>query len=149
MEREKSLVILKPNSIQRGLIGELISRFEKRGMKILGLKLQTITEETATEHYREHINEKFYNDLVRFITSGPSVLMVIESSFAVSLVRQMVGTTDPGKAYPGTIRGDYATSMGHNMIHASDSPESAKREIDIFFKPEELEQYTLSVRPWL
>jgi nucleoside-diphosphate kinase len=146
---ERTLVILKPNAIQRELTGELISRFERRGMKIIGLKMVAISREEAERHYAEHEGKPFYGELVEFISSGPSVLMVIEAGNAVSLVRQMVGSTDPVNAVPGTIRGDYATSVGHNMIHASDSVESADREIDQFFDEREILDYRLSVRPWL
>lgn len=146
---ERTLVILKPNAVQRGLIGELIGRFEKRGMKIVGLKMLSISRALAEEHYEEHRDKPFYGDLVDFISSGPSVLMVMESENAVSLARRMVGATDPADAAPGTVRGDYATSVGHNMIHSSDSIGAAGREIAMFFGPEELADYTLSVRPWL
>lgn len=146
---ERTLVILKPNAIQRELTGRLISRFERRGMKIIGLKMAAISREEAEKHYGEHEGKPFYGELVEFITSGPSVLMVIEAENAVSLVRQMVGSTDPMSAVPGTIRGDYATSVGHNMIHASDSVRSAEREIDQFFEAGEILDYRLSVRPWL
>jgi len=142
-------VILKPNAVQRELIGELISKFERRGMKITAMKLQRISRETAEEHYSEHMGKDFYQDLISFITSGPSVLMILESLDAVNIVRATVGATNPADAAPGSIRGDYATSPGHNMIHASDSIEAAEREISLFFTPEEIEDYTLAVRPWL
>lgn len=146
---EQTLVILKPNAVQRELIGELISKFERRGMKITAMKLIRISRETAEIHYREHREKEFYEDLISFITSGPSVLMILESLQAVNIARATVGATNPADAAPGSIRGDYATSPGHNMIHASDSLESARREIELFFNPEEIEDYTLSVRPWL
>ncbi|OPL17879.1 MAG: nucleoside-diphosphate kinase [Candidatus Aegiribacteria sp. MLS_C] len=146
---EQTLVILKPNAIQRGLVGELILRFERRGMKITAMKMMLITRQLAEEHYRTHRGREFYKDLITFITSGPSVIMILESPGAVSIVRTTVGATDPAEADPGSIRGDFATSPGHNMIHASDSPESAQREIALFFDPGEIQDYTLSVRPWL
>jgi nucleoside-diphosphate kinase len=146
---EQTLVILKPNAVQRELIGELISKFERRGMKITAMKLSRISVETAEQHYKEHLGKLFYSDLLKFITSGPSVIMILESMDAVDIVRSMVGATNPAEAIPGSIRGDYATSPGHNMIHASDSPESAKREIELFFEPEEIQDYKLAVRPWL
>ena len=142
-------MIIKPNAVQRELIGELISKFERRGMKITAMKLQRISRETAEEHYSEHMGKDFYQDLISFITSGPSVLMILESLDAVNIVRATVGATNPADAAPGSIRGDYATSPGHNMIHASDSTEAAEREISLFFRPEEIEDYTLAVRPWL
>jgi nucleoside-diphosphate kinase len=146
---ERTLVIIKPNGVQRELVGQLISRFERRGLKITALKMVTVDRETACLHYREHEGKAFFDDLIAFITSAPSVLMILEGERAVSLVRRMVGDTDPAEASPGTIRGDYATTVGHNMIHASDSPESAGREIDLFFEAGEIQTYTLSVRPWL
>ncbi len=146
---EQTLVILKPNAVQRELIGNLISRFEQRGLKITAMKLCIISTETAERHYREHLGEAFYEGLISFITSGPSVIIVLESLAAVNIVRSMVGATNPADAAPGTIRGDYATSPGHNMIHASDSTESALREIELFFSPDEIMSYKLSVRPWL
>ncbi len=146
---EQTLVILKPNAVQRELIGQLISKFERRGMKITGMKLTRISIDTAEQHYREHRGKQFYKDLISFITSGPSVIMILESMDAVEIVRSMVGATNPAEAVPGSIRGDYATSPGHNMIHASDSSESAEREMELFFKPEEIQEYRLAVRPWL
>jgi len=146
---ERTLVILKPNAVQRELIGELISKFERRGMKITAMKLSRITLKNAEQHYVEHLGKQFYNDLISFITSGPSVIMILESMDAIEIVRSMVGATNPAEAAPGTVRGDYATSPGHNMIHASDSVESAEKEIGIFFNPEEILDYRLAVRPWL
>ncbi len=146
---EQTLVILKPNAVQRELIGQLISKFERRGMKITAMKLTRISIKTAEQHYKEHRGKQFYKDLISFITSGPSVIMILESMDAIEIVRSMVGATNPAEALPGSIRGDYATSPGHNMIHASDSVESAKREIELLFKPEEIEEYRLAVRPWL
>jgi len=146
---EQTIVILKPNAVQRELIGDLISRFERRGMKIIAMKMSRISLETAERHYAEHFGKQFYKELITFITSGPSVIMVLESMDAVNIVRSMVGATNPAEAVSGTIRGDYATSPGHNMIHASDSSESARREIELFFRPEEINKYTLAVRPWL
>ncbi len=146
---EQTLVILKPNAVQRELIGDLISKFERKGMKIIAMKLVRISLETAEQHYIEHRGKQFYEDLISFIRSGPSVIMILESMDAVDIIRSMVGATNPAEAAPGSIRGDYATSPGHNMIHASDSAESAKREIGLFFKPEEIQKYRLAVRPWL
>jgi len=146
---EKTLVILKPNAVQRELIGQLISKFERRGMKITAMKLIRIPLKTAEQHYEEHRGKEFYEDLLSFITSGPSVIMILESMDAVDIVRSMVGATNPAEAVPGSIRGDYATSPGHNMIHASDSSEAAEREIELLFKPEEIQEYRLAVRPWL
>ncbi len=146
---EKTLVILKPNAVQRELVGDLISRFEKRGLKITALKMMTISNETATKHYSEHRDKSFFSELIGFICSGPSVILQLESDDAVHIVRTMTGNTDPAYAAPGTIRGDYATSPGHNMIHASDSVDAAIREIEMFFSKEEIQDYRLAVRPWL
>jgi len=146
---QRTMVILKPNSVQRELVGELISRFERRGIKIVAMKMGTITAVQAETHYREHAGKPFYRGLIEFITSGPSILLVLESHDAVRIVRTMAGATDPADALPGTIRGDFATSPGHNMIHASDSEEAAVREIALFFGPGELQDYRLAVRPWL
>jgi len=146
---ERTLVILKPNAVQRELVGELFSRFERRGLKISALKMVMIDNDTAAKHYEEHRGKSFYDELVSFIVSGPSILMVLESPGAVALVRMMVGSTDPADATSGTIRGDYATIPEHNMIHASDSTTSAEREISIFFEDSEILEYRLSVRPWL
>jgi len=146
---QRTLVILKPNAVQRELVGELISRFERRGIKFLAMKMHTVTLAQAGAHYREHVGKPFYDGLIEFITSGPSILLVLESEDAVRIVRTMAGHTNPADAHPGTIRGDFATSPGHNMIHASDSEASAEREIALFFEPAELQDYRLAVRPWL
>lgn len=146
---QQTMVILKPNAVQRELIGELLSRFEHRGLKIVAMKMMIISAGLAAEHYEEHRDKDFYPGLIEFITSGPSVLMVLESDDAVRIVRAMSGSTNPADALPGTIRGDFATSPGHNMIHASDSEAAASREIELFFGKDELLDYHLSVRPWL
>jgi nucleoside-diphosphate kinase len=146
---QRTMVILKPNTVQRELVGELISRFERRGIKIIAMKMSTISNEQAMIHYREHREKSFYSGLIEFITSGPSILLVLESEDAVAIVRAMSGNTNPADALPGTIRGDFATSPGHNMIHASDSEASAHREIELFFDASELQDYRLTVRPWL
>jgi nucleoside-diphosphate kinase len=146
---QRTMVILKPNTVQRELVGELISRFERRGIKIIAMKMHTISTEQANIHYREHREKPFYSGLIEFITSGPSILLILESEDAVAIVRAMSGNTNPADALPGTIRGDFATSPGHNMIHASDSEVSAHREIELFFDPAELQDYRLTVRPWL
>ena len=133
---EKTLVILKPGCLQRGIIGEIIARFEKKGMKISGLKLDLISKEKAGIHYEEHKAKPFFNELVDFITSNPVVLMIIEGENAISLTRKIAGATKVDDALPGTIRGDYAMHTGKNIIHASDGAASAEREINIFFKKE-------------
>ncbi|MBD3370056.1 nucleoside-diphosphate kinase [Candidatus Fermentibacteria bacterium] len=140
---ERTLVIIKPNGVRRGLVGDLLSRFERRGLKIAGLKMATMSRSKAAEHYAEHEGKSFYEELVGFITSGPVVLTVIEGPKAISIARSMAGPTDPSKASPGTIRGDYAISITCNIVHASDSSKSAEREIGLFFQQEEIQRYDL------
>jgi nucleoside-diphosphate kinase len=146
---ERTLVILKPNAVQRELVGEIIARFEKRGLRIAALKMTILDRSTAEIHYEEHKGKPFFEDLISFMTSGPLIVLVLESDGAVRIVRSMVGSTDPAQAVPGTIRGDYATTTGHNMIHASENEAAAEREIALFFPPEELFDYSLAVKPWL
>ncbi|TRM74807.1 nucleoside-diphosphate kinase [Sulfolobus sp. E1] len=130
---ERTFVMIKPDGVKRGLIGEIISRFEKRGLKIVALKMVKMDVKTAEVLYEEHKGKGFFNDLINYITSGPVVCMVIEGEDVVQVIRRMIGNTDPKEAPPGTIRGDLALSKSENVIHASDSPEKAKREISIFF----------------
>jgi len=146
---ERTLVLLKPNAVQRELVGEIVARFEKRGLRIVALKMTAMSRDMAEEHYREHEEKPFFADLVSFMTSGPLVAMVLESPGAVQIVRRMVGATDPAEADPGTVRGDFATTSGHNMIHASADGPAAEREVALFFRPSELYDYSLAVRPWL
>lgn len=138
MAVQRTFVMIKPDGVRRNLVGEIISRFEKRGMRIVGLKMVKMTREMAERLYEEHKGKSFYEELVNYVTSGPVVAMVIEADEAVSVVRKMIGATDPKEAAPGTIRGDYALSKAENVIHASDSLEKAQREMAIFFSPEEL-----------
>ena len=132
---ERTFVMVKPDGVQRNLVGEVISRFEKRGLKLVGLKLMQISQELAAKHYGEHQGKPFYDELIGFITSGPVVAMVWEGLNAVSVVRNMMGKTNPAEAAPGTIRGDFALYMVNNVVHGSDSPDSATREINLFFTP--------------
>ena len=132
------MVLVKPDGVERRLIGEIISRFEKRGLIIKGLKILVLTEKQAQEHYAEHQGKSFFNDLVRFITSGPIVAMVLQGENAISVTRMMMGTTNPVESLPGTIRGDFATQMSRNVIHGSDSLISARREIAIYFTSQEM-----------
>ena len=125
--------MVKPDGVSRGLVGEVISRVERRGLKIIELKKMRIGEALAKRHYEEHKDKPFFKDLVSFITSGPVVAMVVEGEGAVKAVRTMIGATDPKDASPGTIRGDFAMDVNSNIVHASDSPKSAKREIALFF----------------
>jgi len=138
MVLQRTFVMIKPDGVRRNLVGEIISRFEKRGLKIIGMKMVKIDRSTAEKLYEEHKGKSFFEELINYITSGPVVCMVIEGDDVVSVVRKMIGNTDPKEAPPGTIRGDYALSKAENVIHASDSEEKAKREISLFFKDEEL-----------
>jgi nucleoside-diphosphate kinase len=138
MAVEKTLVLVKPDGVKRGLIGEVISRFERKGLKIRALKMIWMRRSQAEEFYSVHRDKPFYNDLVEFITSGPIVAMVLEGDEAISVVRLMIGATDGRKAAPGTIRGDFALSIQNNIVHASDSPESFEREFKVVFSEEEV-----------
>jgi len=140
---ERSFVMLKPDAVLRRLMGAVLTRFEKRGLKIVAAKMMEISEDLAKEHYGEHKDKPFFNDLVGYITSAPVLAMVIEGDECISLIRKMVGATNPKEADLGTIRGDYALETGRNIIHASDSPQSAKREIALFFEDSEICEYTL------
>ena len=146
---ERTFVMVKPDGVQRNLVGEVISRFEKRGLKLVGLKLMQISQELAAKHYGEHQGKPFYDELIGFITSGPVVAMVWEGLNAVSVVRNMMGKTNPAEAAPGTIRGDFALYMVNNVVHGSDSPDSATREINLFFTHEELLDYIKAADFWL
>ncbi len=140
---EQTLIIVKPEGVQRGLIGSVLTRFEQRGLTIVGLKLLQITPALAEQHYGVHKGKPFYAGLVKHITSGPVVVGVLEGPKAISVVRTTMGATNATEAVPGTIRGDYALEIGFNIIHGSDGPETAKQEINLFFKPEELVAYKL------
>ena len=146
---EKSFVMIKPDGVQRGLVGEIISRLERKGLKLTGLKLLQIAPELAASHYAEHNDKPFYNELVSFITSGPVVAMTWEGLNAVTVIRSLMGKTNPAEAAPGTIRGDLALFMGNNVIHGSDSLQSAGREIKLFFCPEELVTYIKELDFWV
>lgn len=135
---ERTLVLIKPDGVSRGLCAEIIQRFEKKGFRIAGLKMLRFSADLARRHYRDHVNRDFYPALENFITSGPSVAMVIEGEDAVQVVRAMMGSTSHKDAAPGTIRGDLALSTRENLVHGSDTAESAQREISLFFAPEEI-----------
>ncbi|MDK2835368.1 MAG: nucleoside-diphosphate kinase [Thermosediminibacterales bacterium] len=135
---ERSFVMIKPDGVRRRLIGCILKRFEKKNLTIKGLKLIKIEEEKAKIHYKEHTGKDFFDKLIKYITSGPVVAMVWEGENCISEIRKMVGATDPQKALPGTIRGDYGLSLNENIIHASDSEKNAKREIELFFDADEL-----------
>ncbi len=146
---EQTLVLVKPDGVQRGLVGEVISRLERRGLKLVGMKLLQVDEALAGQHYAEHVDRPFYRGLVDFITSSPTVALVWEAENAVVLVRQTMGETDPGKSPPGTIRGDLGINIGRNLVHGSDSSESAQREIGLFFQPQEVLGYERTLNPWI
>lgn len=146
---ERTLVIIKPDALQRRLVGEVIQRFERKGLKIVGLKMLRISEEMAREHYKVHEGKPFYEPLVRYMTSGPCVAMVVEGMKGVGVARKLAGTTFAAEADPGTIRGDLALSYRFNIVHCADSNESADREIRILFGKEELLDYEMSDYPWV
>jgi nucleoside-diphosphate kinase len=130
---ERTLILIKPDAFARNLSGEIIARFERKGLRVVALNLLTLDQELAAKHYAEHEGKGFYDELVTFITSGPLVAMVLEGEQAVVAARQVIGATDPLKATTGSIRGDFAIEVGQNMVHGSDSPESAAREVALFF----------------
>lgn len=146
---ERTLVLLKPDAVQRRLIGRIIARFEEKGLKIVGMKLMRVTRELAERHYAEHREKPFFPELVSFITSSPIVAMVVEGPGVIAEVRKLMGKTDPREAAPGTIRGDYGLSITMNLVHGADSPDSAAREIPIFFSEGEILAYSTADAPWL
>ena len=133
MASQRTLVLVKPDGVKKGLVGEVISRLERLGLKIVAMRLLRVDEDLASRHYAEHVEKPFYPDLVAFITSGDVVAMILEGESAITLVRKLMGPTDPLDAPPGTIRGDYAVEITENIVHGSDGPESALREVDLFF----------------
>ena len=149
MAMERTFVMVKPDGVQRGVIGNVISRFETRGLKLIAARFMRISPDLAKNHYAEHVGKPFYLDLEGFVTSGPVLAMVWEGDQAIDMVRTMMGKTDPKESAPGTIRGDLGITKSKNIIHGSDSPESAKREISLFFKEEEIQKYTRIDEPWL
>jgi nucleoside-diphosphate kinase len=146
---ERTFLAVKPDGVQRGLVAEIIGRFEQKGFKLIGLKLMKITREQAETHYGEHQGKPFFGGLVDFITSGPVVAMAWEGPNVIATARKMMGATNPANSEVGTIRGDFATDVGRNIIHGSDSPESAQRELGIFFKPEELISWERTAEKWI
>jgi nucleoside-diphosphate kinase len=130
---QRTLILVKPDGVRRNIIGDVISRIERKGLKVIALEMRTIEAETAHSHYAEHAERSFFGELVDFITSGPLVALVAEGDRAIEAFRSLAGATDPVKALPGTIRGDYALQVAQNIVHGSDSPDSAEREIKIFF----------------
>lgn len=146
---ERTLVLVKPDGVQRGLIGEVISRLERRGLKLVGMKLMQVDDALARQHYGEHVDRPFFGGLVDFITSSPVVAMAWEADNAAEVVRNTIGQTDPTTSPAGTIRGDLGLDIGRNLVHGSDSPESAVRELGLFFKDGELLDYTRANDSWI
>ena len=146
---ERTLVLVKPDGVQRGLIGEIIGRLERRGLKLAAMKLMQVDDALARRHYGEHVDRPFFAGLVEFITAGPIVAMAWEANNAVEIVRATMGVTNPANAAPGTIRGDFGIDIGRNLIHGSDSPQSAERELALFFIPGEILDYPRSNDSWI
>lgn len=146
---ERSLVLIKPDALQRGLAGTIIARLERRGLKIVAMKMLQMDKTLAQRHYAVHQTKPFFNDLVKFITSCPIIAAVFEGNNAVEVIRQTMGETNSAKALPGTIRGDFAIDLQHNLIHGSDSAENAVKEISIFFSPQEILNYYRDVDRWV
>ncbi len=147
--KERTLVLLKPDAVNRRLVGEILTRFERKGLKIVAMKMLWLTKEKAEEHYSVHKGKPFYDSLIEYITSSPIIAMVLEGESAIKVVRKIMGVTDGVEAAPGTIRGDFALSIQNNLVHGSDSVESAKREISIFFDDSEIYDYQLSDEKWI
>jgi nucleoside-diphosphate kinase len=146
---ERTLILIKPDGVQRGLMGQIIDRFERRGLKLLGMKFIQMSRELAERHYEVHRERPFYADLVAYITSGPVVAMVWEGKNAIAAARATMGVTNPVTAGPGTIRGDFAMEIGRNLVHGSDGEETAGREVDLFFSPDELVDWSRVTDSWI
>ena len=146
---QQTLILLKPDCVHRRLVGELLGRFERKGLRLAGLKLVQADRALAERHYAVHKGKPFYDSLLKFLTAGPTLAVVLEGREAVAVVRAMMGPTDGTKAPPGTIRGDHALSVQNNLIHGSDSPETARDEIALWFRPEELVRYQPTDAPWV
>ena len=149
MQNERTFVMIKPDGVQRGFIGEIITRFEKKGLKLVAMKLVSVSRELAEKHYDVHKGKPFFKPTVKYITSSPVVAMIVEGKKAINLVRGMMGKTDPQDAAMGTIRGDYGQFIGRNIVHGSDSPDTAEFEINLWFKPEEIANYSRIDEEWL
>ena len=149
MAFERTLIILKPDAVQRSLCGEILTRFERKGLQIVGMKFMKIPAPLAETHYEPHKGKPFYPGLVKFMTSSPVIVLALAGKDAITIARKMMGATFGSKAEPGTIRGDFGVSNSFNLIHGSDSPESAKRELGLFFKPDELLDWSPTVQSWV
>jgi nucleoside-diphosphate kinase len=146
---ETTLIILKPDAVQRGLMGRILARFEDKGLQVVGSKFMQISQDLAARHYEAHKAKPFYPGLVKFMTSSPVLVLALRGNGAITICRNMMGATFGSKAAPGTIRGDFGVSNSFNLIHGSDSPESAARELSLFFKPDELQDWTPISQPWI
>jgi len=146
---ERTLVILKPDAVQRGLVGEIVQRFERRGLRIAAMKLMHIDRELAEKHYAVHKGKPFYSGLIEYITSSPVVVMVIEAGGAIDIVRRTMGATNPAEAAPGTIRADFGLEVGRNLVHGSDGPDTAAFEVSLFFEDEEILSYSRDTDGWV
>lgn len=146
---ETTLIILKPDAVQRGLMGRIIARFEDKGLQVVACKLMRITPDLAATHYEAHRGKPFYDGLVRFMTSSPVLVLAVRGVGAIGVCRKMMGATFGGRAEPGTIRGDFGVSNSFNLVHGSDGPESAERELGLFFRPEEILEYGRAVEGWV
>jgi nucleoside-diphosphate kinase len=146
---QRTLIIIKPDGVQRGLVGEILGRLEQRGLKLVGLKLMSVTRSLAEVHYAVHKEKPFFADLIEFITAAPVVCAVVEGPEAIAVVRSLVGATRFTEAAPGSIRGDFALDLTMNLIHASDAPDTAEKEINLFFQPEDLVDYTRESDRWV
>jgi nucleoside-diphosphate kinase len=146
---ERTLIIVKPDAVQRGLIGDIINRFERRGLRIVALKFMQISQELAERHYGVHKGKPFYEPLVGYITSAPVVVMVLEGQSAIRVARRTMGATDPAEAAPGTIRADYGVEIGRNLVHGSDGPDTAAFEMSIFFQESEIVSWKRDLDPWI
>ena len=146
---ETTLFLVKPDGVQRGLIGEIIKRLEQTGLQIIGLKLIEMTRDMADEHYSEHKNKGFYSNLITYITSSPVIAVAFQGPSAIGIVRRTMGSTNPSEAESGTIRGDLSIEVGRNLVHGSANPNDAKRELELFFSKKELIQYKRALQSWL
>jgi nucleoside-diphosphate kinase len=146
---ERTLILIKPDGVQRALVGKIVDRYEQRGLRIVGMKMLRVPRELAEQHYDVHRDKPFFAGLIEFITSGPLVAMCVEGPNAIAVCREINGATRPPQATPGSIRGDMALDTGHNLVHGSDSPETAAGEVALWFKPEELVDYERAVDAWI
>ena len=146
---ERTLILIKPDGVERALVGKIVDRYEQRGLRIVGMKMLRVPRELAEQHYDVHRDKPFFAGLIEFITSGPLVAMCVEGPNAIAVCREINGATRPPQATPGSIRGDMALDTGHNLVHGSDSPETAASEVALWFKPEELIDYVRAVDSWI